>query len=166
MRSALLSPEHSAYRLVVQAAYPARMAYDSPRQLRRRENLRKLLQEAGGQAQAALELGTPKSHLSAILAGRRGVGDELADKIERHFGKPVGWMDMDHETESRPMYSPDVEAFAAEADQLPAHLKRRVLILWKEALGFAREALNPQEVPDENQDGAGSEIPHRKRKSM
>lgn len=70
------------------------MSFDSPRQTRRREKLRLLLgSDQGAQAALAREIGTPKSHLSAILAGRRGIGDALAAKIERHFEKPAGWLD-------------------------------------------------------------------------
>lgn len=93
MRSALLMPEHSACLGVMQLAYPAVMTNGSPRQERRREKLRQLVKENGGQALVAAEVGTPKSHISAILAGRRGIGDELAHKIERRFELPPGWFD-------------------------------------------------------------------------
>lgn len=93
MQSAPLRREHSAYRPVMQAAYSVGMAYDSPRHVRRRENLRRLLEENGGAAQVAREVGTPKSHFSAILASRRGLGDDLAKKLEDAYGKTPGWFD-------------------------------------------------------------------------
>lgn len=97
MQIAPFATEHSAYRPVMQVAYSAGMANDSPRQTRRRANLKALLgEDVGAQAQLADEIGTPRSHLSAILASRRGVGDTLAAKIEQHFGKPAGWLDSDH----------------------------------------------------------------------
>lgn len=72
------------------------MVSDTPRQARRRANLRALLgEDVGAQAELAREIHTPKSHLSAILAGRRGIGDALAAKIERHYEKSAGWMDQD-----------------------------------------------------------------------
>jgi phage repressor protein C with HTH and peptisase S24 domain len=58
-----------------------------------------LLAEAGGPTQVELETGTPKSHLSAITGGRRGVGDELAAKLEAAYNKPTGWFDMPVEDE-------------------------------------------------------------------
>jgi hypothetical protein len=66
---------------------------DSPRQNQRRAQLRRLIEEAGQAADLARLSGTPKTHLSAILAGRRGIGDQLAAKLESVMGKPAGWMD-------------------------------------------------------------------------
>lgn len=139
MHFAELRPEHSAYRPVMQAAYSRGMAYDSPRQVRRRENLRRLVEENGGQAQVAREVDTPKSHLSAILAGRRGVGDELADKLERHFDKPPGWMD----SEDADALLPAVSEVAAAINALPPTQREWVLKIAKDTLGALAEALNP-----------------------
>ena len=66
---------------------------ESLRRARRRARLRELIDANGGQTQVALEIGTPKSHLSAMLSGKRGLGDELAEKLEKHYGKPPGWFD-------------------------------------------------------------------------
>ena len=66
---------------------------DSPRQNQRRAQLQKLIEEAGHAADLSRLSGTPKTHLSAILAGRRGIGDQLAAKLEAVMGKPAGWMD-------------------------------------------------------------------------
>lgn len=72
------------------------MSLDSPRQVRRREKLRALLgSDPGAQADLARLIRTPKTHLSAILAGRRGIGDALAAKLEAHYGKGPGWFDAD-----------------------------------------------------------------------
>ena len=38
---------------------------------------------------------TPRSHLSALLNGSKGIGDTLAAKIEAVFDKPPGWLDRD-----------------------------------------------------------------------
>ncbi len=78
----------------MQVAYDKNMENsESPRRTRRRLRLIQLLAEVGGPTQAALETGTPKSHFSALVAGNRGVGDQLAEKLEKHYNKPVGWFD-------------------------------------------------------------------------
>lgn len=88
--------EHNAPQSFVPSDYAEAVPYSTPRHTRRRENLRLLCHEAGGVSQLEMLIGTPKSHISAILHGRRGVGDQLAAKIERHMGKPVGWLDEPH----------------------------------------------------------------------
>ena len=76
------------------------MAATSPRQVLRRTNLGLVMAEdqVGGPTGLARLLGTPamKGHLSNISAGRRGMGDGLASKIEMATGKPSGWMDQQH----------------------------------------------------------------------
>lgn len=69
---------------------------ESPRRARRRRALELLIKEVGSAADLARESGTPKSHISAILGGKRGVGDDLADKWERLYEKPEGWFDREH----------------------------------------------------------------------
>lgn len=144
MQTALQCREHSAYLAVMQVAYPARMAYDSPRQVRRRENLRRLLDENGGQAQVAREVDTPKSHFSAILAGRRGVGDELADKLERHFSKPPGWLDSEHSE----AFLPEVYEVAATLNALPPTQREWALKIARDTIGALAAALNPPQAND------------------
>jgi hypothetical protein len=119
----------------MQLAYPPGMTNGSPRQTRRRENLRSLIDQNGGQAQVALEIGTPKSHLSAILAGRRGVGDALAQKIEQHFALPPGWMDSS-DAEGLP---PDVSGMLAEMNTLPPKWRDWVILNLRESLKLAHE---------------------------
>jgi hypothetical protein len=65
----------------------------SPRRLRRQHNLERLIAEAGGASVLARDVGTPPSHISTLRSGKRGVGDELAAKLERRYRKPAGWMD-------------------------------------------------------------------------
>lgn len=164
MQSASLVSEHSAYRPVMQGAYASPMAYDSPRQLKRRENLRRLLVENGGQAQVALEVGTPKSHFSAILAGRRGLGDELASKLERHFEKPAGWMDSDLTDQAA--LPEEVGAMAAEVSALPPDLRDRVLLMWRAALGLAHQTLNANSVASNTEQPATADIRQPQRKTV
>ena len=79
----------------MQLAYPAGMGDESIRRARRREKLRALLKDNGGAAAVAREVSTPKSYFSAILAGDRGLGDDLAEKLEVYFALPPGWFDQE-----------------------------------------------------------------------
>ena len=79
----------------MQADYAARVKISSLRHLRRRARLAALVNEAGGVVALARLVGTPKSHVSALMSGARGVGDELAAKLERMMQKPGGWLDLD-----------------------------------------------------------------------
>jgi hypothetical protein len=81
---------------------------ESPRRRRRRENLEALIAEVGGATKLALESGTPKSHISALLSGRRGVGDDLAAKWEGLYEKSPGWFDRE------PVTKPNNMVIAAE----------------------------------------------------
>lgn len=80
----------------MQFAYSSRMTIKSFRHLRRQANLEVLVKEFGGPSAFADLVGTPKSHISALLSGARGVGDQLAAKIERKCNRPHGWMDAQH----------------------------------------------------------------------
>lgn len=78
----------------MQVAYDKNMEkVESPRRARRRTRLDELVREVGSATQVARESGIPKSHISAMQAGRRGLGDELVGKLEQLYGKPQGWFD-------------------------------------------------------------------------
>jgi plasmid maintenance system antidote protein VapI len=78
----------------MQAAYHEIMEkVESLRRARRREKLNELVMEAGSATKLAIETGTPKSHISALCSGKRGVGDDLAQKLEGIYGKSAGWFD-------------------------------------------------------------------------
>lgn len=71
----------------------------------RRANLRKLIKESpeGTTVALAEKCNTSKSYLSQILtryktgSGRsKEIGTDLARKLEKGSGKPVGWMDVLH----------------------------------------------------------------------
>lgn len=99
----------------MQDAYAFPMAISSSRHLRRQANLQTLIQENGGASALALLVGTPKSHISALVAGTRGVGDALAAKLERKCDKPEGWMDAEH---GRPIWgSPATGASKTAAEK-------------------------------------------------
>jgi hypothetical protein len=67
----------------------------SPRNNRRRENFRLLVTEAGGLTATSSLIKSPTSHISAILAGNAGIGDKLAQKIERAFSLDEGSLDLE-----------------------------------------------------------------------
>lgn len=90
---------------------------DSPRQTNRRAQLQKLIAEAGTAADLSRLTGTPKTHISAILAGRRGIGDQLAAKWEKLMDKPSGWID--HPQEPLPQYGAGTDATQLSAAEPP-----------------------------------------------
>lgn len=75
------------------------------------------LVEKFGATNLAAEIGTPKSHISAVTAGTRGVGDDLAAKFDafavERLGVAQGWIDTDDE---QPHEAPfrDLDAFEAQ----------------------------------------------------
>lgn len=70
----------------------------------RRDNLRRLIEEAGSAVKLAELAGTSPSYLSQVLTKRvnpgskkpRSLGDEVASRIEAAMGKPKGWMNSAH----------------------------------------------------------------------
>lgn len=68
----------------------------------RRENLLRLVAECETTRALANRTGTVETHLIAIQKGRRGLGDDLAQKLEAGTGKPFGWMDLEHPGELVP----------------------------------------------------------------
>jgi len=74
----------------------------------RLNNLEILITEAGSAAKVAKMAGTSESYLSQVRRKMRtqkgtprGLGNELATKLETGLGKPTGWMDELHEAEYR-----------------------------------------------------------------
>lgn len=72
----------------------------------RRLNLRQLVREFGSTARLAEAAGSSAKTLDQILAGTplesgqpRGVGHNLARRIEEAARKPPGWLDVVHEEE-------------------------------------------------------------------
>lgn len=70
-------------------------APESPRRLRRRIKLGELINFSGGASRVAQTSGTPKSHISALLSGKRGIGDVWAARVEKLYSLPLGWFDSD-----------------------------------------------------------------------
>ena len=83
----------------MQAAYDHEMEDDSetrlgPRKLRRARRLARLVEEQGGnQGAIGAAVGIQKSNMSHLVAGKKGLGDELADRLEAEYGYPNGWLD-------------------------------------------------------------------------
>ena len=118
---------------------------DSPRQNLRRAQLQKLVEEAGHAADLSRLSGTPKTHLSAILAGRRGIGDQLAAKLENVMGKPAGWMDqMDGAAAAYPAGYPAAAATVLQARE-PAPGTPGELAAALDAVARATATLGPVE---------------------
>lgn len=109
----------------MQVAYSSLMEGESLRRARRRKKLETLLKEIGGAAQAETDTGTPRTHFVALTKGRRGLGDDLAAKLESAYDKPAGWFDSD------------------EADYWPfsIDLQQKVLLLSDEELRKAENVL-------------------------
>jgi phage repressor protein C with HTH and peptisase S24 domain len=77
----------------MQVAYPLPMPKERAYRENRRHWLSLWAEEAGGPKRLAELSGTVDTHITAILKGRRNVGDDLAEKLERKLGKAEGLMD-------------------------------------------------------------------------
>ncbi len=103
----------------------------------RLQNLELLISEAGSAVKLAHIVGTNSSYLSQVRnqmptkkGTPRGVGDDLAVKLERGMEKPVGWMDESHEITSQQQ-----QMFALETNAHPGPDIRGLypLISWVQA---------------------------------
>jgi len=93
MHYAQQRPKHTAQPAVMQRAYACQMAITSARHLTRQQRLKQLVAEVGGPTALSDLSGTPKTHISALSRGSRGIGDALAEKFALVCGKPANWMD-------------------------------------------------------------------------
>ena len=101
-------------------------------------NLELLVQEAGSAASLARKVGTSESYLSQIRrqlptrkGTRRGIGDDLADKLERGMDKPLGWMDEPHFALDE---APAAQRIHGPAEKVTAGIYRRhPVITWDQA---------------------------------
>lgn len=151
MQSVQLFRKHSAQLPVMQVAYAQIMERTSLRRARRHAKLIEIVREyEGGATALAARIGTPKSHISAMQAGRRGVGDDLAERIEAAAGKPPGWMDRD------------------EQDTMLTDAERAVIAAMR---GHASSSVTPIPAPTEHMTGLrktdaqkrGAHVPARRR---
>jgi SOS-response transcriptional repressor LexA len=110
----------------------------------RLSNLELLVAEAGSAAALARLAGTSESYLSQIrnqlLTAKgtpRGLGDELAAKLERAMGKPNGWMD-----EAQQEFMDERGRYNTEPGPEPRRL--HPLISWAQARGWAEISGNSE----------------------
>ena len=103
----------------------------------RLENLEQLVTEAGSAVKLARLVGTNSSYLSQLRnrmptkkGTPRGIGDDLAVKLERGMGKPVGWMDESHEAAPR---HPPTGTLESNAEPGPDIRSLHPLISWVQA---------------------------------
>lgn len=130
MQCAQLMAKHTAQLAGMQRAYAAAMKISSARHLRRRERLDELVKEAGGASELARLAGTPKSHVSALQSGNRGIGDELAAKFEAVMEKAAGWMDEIAAVDpKRVQLSEEAVALGQRYDKLDPEGQARMLAL-------------------------------------
>lgn len=100
------------------------------------QNLELLITEAGSAAKLARIVGTNSSYLSQVRnqmptrkGTPRGVGDDLAEKLELGMGKPAGWMDEPHEDLS----SSSADSSEMNASTGPDIRGLRPLLSWVQA---------------------------------
>ena len=94
------------------------MKISSLRHKLRQANLLLLIKAAGGTTELAQKAKTPKSYISAMASGTRGVGDEMAARLEAIQGHPPGWMDRDNSSGSVPL-SPAAMVLGEMLDRIP-----------------------------------------------
>lgn len=76
--------------------------------------LKVLVKEQGGPKNVGQAVGTPDTHITAMAKGNRGIGDEMADRLERRFGKENGWMDRPTDAEEKVIEEPSIEQFVTK----------------------------------------------------
>jgi hypothetical protein len=79
----------------MQVAYASSMANDRAYRDNRRYWLGRWVEESGGPKAFSASVGIVDTHVTAMVKGRRNVGDELAERIERKLGRAPGDMDRD-----------------------------------------------------------------------
>lgn len=102
----------------------------------RLQNLELLIAEAGSAAKLARIVGTNSSYISQVRhqmptkkGTPRGLGDDLAGKLERGMAKPEGWMDEPHEdSQEQPVACKEVNAHGG-----PVVRSLHPLISWVQA---------------------------------
>lgn len=93
MSGAYTWAQPNAYGACMQRGYAAGMSAALPIHEHRRARIKLALGEFASVAEMARVIDTPRSHLSAIMSGAKGCGNDLAAKIEHKLRKPPGWLD-------------------------------------------------------------------------
>ena len=126
--------EHNASTETMQYAYPIWVEAKDRRPYRilRQQWMQHYQNEVGGPGALALALDSTDTHITAMVKGRRNVGDELADKLEQTFNLPPGAIDA-HDPSglvahfpswgqakpARPTLAQALEVLAASLNELP-----------------------------------------------
>ena len=99
------------------------MDYLLESQKQRRDNLKRLLADYSTQRDFGEAVGLAGSQISHILTGRREMGDEIARRIEKALGKPLGWMDRSALTQE-PALEMELASLPADQSKLLLDYKR------------------------------------------
>ena len=96
MQIAQLIPEHNASLETMQPAYPTRVEEKDrrPYRLLRQQWMQHYQNQVGGPGALAAALDSTDTHITAMVKGRRNVGDDLADKLEETFNLLPGTIDL------------------------------------------------------------------------
>lgn len=96
MQIAQLIPEHNASFETMQPAYPMRVEEKDrrPYRLLRQQWMQHYQNQVGGPGALAAALDSTDTHITAMVKGRRNVGDDLADKLEETFSLLPGTIDI------------------------------------------------------------------------
>lgn len=96
MQIAQLIPEHNASLETMQPAYPMRVEEKDrrPYRLLRQQWMQHYQNQVGGPGALAAALDSTDTHITAMVKGRRNVGDDLADKLEETFNLLPGTIDL------------------------------------------------------------------------
>lgn len=91
VKSESIPPGHLLFGVSVQTAWMDL----SPRKLRRRANVEVLIAERfnGSHADFSRATDVAESLVSRYVAGSKGIGEDMAERIEAALGLPEGWMD-------------------------------------------------------------------------
>lgn len=98
----------------------------------RRKNLQRLARNYRFQRQLAVETGVAAAHVSQLLGGVQGMGEDIALRIEKSLGLPPGFMSLDPDD---PSPSPTTDS---KLHELPDD-EMKLLIDYRRALPRHRE---------------------------
>lgn len=108
----------------MQVAYAPLMPKDRAYRDHRRYWLARWVAELGGPKAFAQAVETVDTHVTAMLKGRRNVGDELAERIERKLGREAG--DMDREPPQDAGENVTISSPTMAGEPTPAFQVRRI----------------------------------------
>jgi hypothetical protein len=81
------------------------MSRPDPRREIRRQNAKQLAASIGGQAEFGRKTGMSDSQITQNLGEKptKNIGNLIADRIEKAFGLPPGWLDVLHDDIDQPL---------------------------------------------------------------